>query len=246
MISTERHQQILNALADEPFIKLKALADRLHVSVMTIRRDVAKLSSTGALIAVRGGVKSLASVTRSQNKTPENYPLLKAALSYLEQSRVIFLDSGTLCHQLAQLIPWTSEMTAVTNDFHIAEGIVRETSAKLFFIGGELNRSDNTCHKSLALEMLNSLSFELLFLSPDSWSERGVWHHDEHRQSWYRMLTRAARRTVLLADSKYYDQSGLFNLYTLGIADVVITNYPAAELVLKDRIDPLKFHPLRD
>ena len=246
MIPAERHQHILDALADEPCLSLAALADRLHVSVMTIRRDAAELSASGALIAVRGGVKSLASITRSRESAPENRSLLRTALSYLDRSQVIFLDSGALCRQLAQQIPWTTEMTAVTNDFLIGGDIVRDTPAQLFFIGGELNRSDQTCHKSLALETLNSLSFELLYLSPMSWSERGVWHHDEHRQRWYRALAAASRRTVLLADSCRYDQSGLFNLYSLNIADVVITNFPAAERMLKGRVDPLKLHPLRD
>ena len=246
MIPAERHQHILDALADESCLSLAALAERLRVSVMTIRRDVAELSASGALIAVRGGVKSLVSVARSREGVAESRSLLRAALSYVKESRVIFLDSGALCRQLAQQIPWTAEMTAVTNDFLIAGDILRDTPAQLFFIGGELSRSDHSCYKSLALESLGSLSFELLYLSPMSWSERGVWHHDEHRQRWYRALATASRRTVLLADSRRYDQSGLFNLYSLTIADVVITNFPAAERMLQGRVDPLKLHPLRD
>lgn len=246
MIPAERHQHILDALADESCLSLAALADRLRVSVMTIRRDVAALSASGALIAVRGGVKSIAAVARSRESVAESRSLLRAALSYLRESRVIFLDSGALCRQLAQQIPWTAEMTAVTNDFLIAGDILNDTPAQLFFIGGELNRCDHSCHKSLALQSLGSLSFELLYLAPMSWSERGVWHHDEHRQRWYHALTAASRRTILLADSRRYDKSGLFHLYSLGIADVMITNFPAAERMLQGRVDPLKLHPLQE
>ncbi|WP_313396390.1 DeoR/GlpR family DNA-binding transcription regulator [Pantoea septica] len=246
MIPAQRQQHILDALAESPCLSLAALADRLRVSVMTIRRDVAELSAAGALIAVRGGVKSLTSPARSRAGAAENRSLLQAALSYLGQNRIIFLDSGPLGRQLAQLIPWTAEMTAVTNDFLIAGDIARDTPTQLFFIGGELNRSDHTCHKSLALDTLGALSFQLLYLSPMSWSERGVWHHDEYRQKWYRTLVAASRRTVLLAESRRYDQSGLFNLYSLTIADVVITDFPAAERLLQGRVDPLKLHPLRD
>ena len=246
MIPTERHQHILDALGDECFLSLATLAERLSVSVMTIRRDVAELSASGALIAVRGGVKSLGSVARSCDDVAESRSLLHTALSYLKESRVIFLDSGPLCRKLAQQILWTTEMTAVTNDFLIAGDILRDTPAQLFFIGGELSRSDHSCYKSLALESLCSLSFELLYLSPLSWSEHGVWHHDEHRQHWYRALVSVSRRTVLLADSSRYDQRGLFKLYSLNMADVVITNFPAAERMLQGRVDPLKLHPLRD
>lgn len=245
MIPAQRQQHILDALAETPSLSLAALADQLRVSVMTIRRDVAELSAAGALIAVRGGVKSLTSAARSRASAADNRTLLQAALSYLDQNRIIFLDSGSLGRQLAQLIPWTAEMTAVTNDFLIAGDIARDTPAQLFFIGGELNRSDHTCHKSLALDMLGSLSFELLYLSPMSWNERGVWHHDEHRQKWYRTLAAASRRTVLLAESRRYDPRGLFNLYSLSIADVVITDYPAAQSKLNGYVDARKLSALR-
>jgi Transcriptional regulators of sugar metabolism len=244
MIPAERHQLILDALQGQNFVSIAALAQALNVSEMTIRRDVAELSSKGALQAVRGGAKSLTPPISNVQTSIENRMLLRAALSYLEGSRVIFLDSGLLCRQLAQLIPWSSKMTVVTNDFMIAHDIMHHTPAQLLFIGGELNRNDNSCHKSLALESLGRLNFELLFLSPASWNERGVWHHEEHRQAWYSRLMTASRRKVLFAEDNNYDQSGLFKLYSLSEADVVISNYPAIECLVRGRVDPLKLHPI--
>ena len=244
MIPAERHQQIIDALHCQSFVSIAALAQSLNVSEMTIRRDVAELSSSGKLLAVRGGVRSLSPPVANAQATTENLVLLRAALSYLEGSRVIFFDSGVLCRQLAQLIPWSSKMTVVTNDFMIAHDIMRQTQAQLLFIGGELNRHDNSFHKSLALESLGRMNFELLFLSPATWNERGIWHHDEHRQEWYTRLMAVSRRKVLLAEGKSYDQSGLFKLYSLNEADVVISDYPTIERLVSGRVDPLKLHPL--
>lgn len=244
MIPAERHQQIVDALQGQSFVSFAVLAQSLNVSEMTIRRDVAELSSKGILLAVRGGVRSLTPLISNAQTTAENRMLLRAALSYLEGSRVIFFDSGVLCRQLAQLIPWSSKMTVVTNDFMIAHDIMRQTQAQLLFIGGELNRNDNSCHKSLALESLGRLNFELLFLSPASWNERGVWHHDEHRQAWYSRLMASSRQKVLLAEGSNYDQSGLFKLYSLSEADILISNYSAIGHLVRGWIDPLKLHPL--
>lgn len=244
MIPAERHQLIVNALQGQSFMSIAALAQSLNVSQMTIRRDVAELSSKGTLLAVRGGVRSPTPLTSNAQTTDENLVLLRMALSYLEGSQVIFFDSGILCRQLAQLIPWSSKMTVVTNDFMIAHDIIRNTQAQLFFIGGELNRNDNTCHKSLALKSLGQLSFELLFLSPTSWNKKGVWHHDEHRQVWYSHLMAASRWKILLAEEKKYDQGGLFQLYSLNEADVVISNHPAIKSLTEGRVDPLRLHPL--
>lgn len=244
MIPAERQKQIIDALQGQSFLSIAVLAQRLKVSEMTIRRDVAELSSKGILLAVRGGVKSLTPPMSNVQVITENRVLLRAALSYLEGSRVIFFDSGVLCRQLAQLIPWSSKMTVVTNDFMIAHDIMRQTQAQLLFIGGELNRRDNSCHKSLAIESLGKLSFELLFLSPGSWNENGIWHHDEYRQEWYTRLMAASRRKVLLAEAGSYDHGGMFKNYSLNEVDVVISNYLNIEHLLNGKVDALKLHPL--
>ncbi|MBM7344856.1 DeoR/GlpR family DNA-binding transcription regulator [Pantoea coffeiphila] len=246
MIPAERHQQLLKVLQGQCFISIAALAQSLNVSEMTVRRDVAELSSRGKLLVVRGGVKSLAPPLGNTLTTAENRVLLHAALSYLEESRVIFLDCGLICRQLAQLIPWSSKMTVVTNDFTIACDIIRQTKAQLVFIGGELNRNDNSCGKSLAMESLGRLSFDLLFLSPGSWNENGIWHHDEYRQEWYSCLMAGSRRKVLLAQEGNYDQGGLFKLYSLSELDMVLSDYPSIERLLSGRVDPLTLHPLRN
>ncbi|MXP60616.1 DeoR/GlpR transcriptional regulator [Pantoea sp. Taur] len=244
MIPAERHQHIIEALREQSFLSMATLAQMLSVSEMTIRRDVAELSSRGALLAVRGGVKSLAIPTSGSMREIENRLLLRAALSYLEGCRVIFFDSGVICRQLAHLIPWSSGMTAVTNDFNIAHDIMRHTQAQLLFIGGELNRNDSSCHKVLALNSLEKLNFELLFLSPGSWNEKGIWHHEEHRQAWYSQLMSISHRKVILAESGNYDQRGMFKLYSLADADVVISNKISIERLLNGSIDPLKLHPV--
>lgn len=244
MIPAERHKQIIDALLGQNFLSISALAQSLKVSEMTIRRDVAELSSKGTLLAVRGGVKSLTPPMANVQVIAQNRVLLRAAMSYLEGSRVIFFDSGVLCRQLAQLIPWSSKMTVVTNNFMIAHDIMRQTQAQLLFIGGELNRRDNSCHKSLAIESLGRLNFELLFLSPESWNENGIWHHDEHRQEWYLRLMAASRRKVLLAEAGSYNHRGLFKLYSLSEVDVVISNYINAERLFNGKADLIRLHPL--
>lgn len=244
LIPIKRHQFILNAIMEEEYISLIALADLLDVSVMTIRRDVAELSSQGALVAVRGGVKPLIAPSFRMASLPENDRLVRAALSQVKESQTLFLEGGSLCRQLAQLIPWRAGMTLVTNDFYLAEDVMRQTSAQIFLIGGELDRSNNTFHNQIALEMLKSLSFELLFLAPTSWSERGIRHHDEHRQVWYRTLLAVSRRSVMLADRRYYDKSGLFTLYPLSAPDIVLTNHPSASRILEGKIDPQKLYSL--
>lgn len=224
MFIAERQQKILDALSLQSFISLSHLADLLQVSVMTVRRDVAKLSSRGQIIAVRGGVKSL-SVASGELQPKRPASLLRAALEQIGDKRVIFLDGGEACRELVRYIPWREDMTAITNDFQTASEIITQSPGKFYFIGGELRRSDSTFHHRLALDALNVLNFELVFLSPDSWDASGAWHQEKHRQTWYQTLFARSGNTVLIARSRDLGRNGLYKLYPLEKANVILTDH---------------------
>ena len=55
-VKQQRHQKIVDLIAEAEELTLPELADRLgHVSVVTVRRDVAELSERGLLTRTRGG-----------------------------------------------------------------------------------------------------------------------------------------------------------------------------------------------
>ncbi|SUH35343.1 DeoR family transcriptional regulator [Salmonella enterica subsp. enterica] len=58
MIPTERRQIILDMVAEKGIVSIAELTERMHVSHMTIRRDLQKLEQQGAVIQVSGGVQS--------------------------------------------------------------------------------------------------------------------------------------------------------------------------------------------
>lgn len=244
MIPAERQLKIIDALTTQTFISLPQLAEMFNVSVMTIRRDVAELSARGQITAVRGGVKFPSASNISGDYSSHHPSLLRAALSQVGNSRIVFLDSGKLCFELAQYIPWKEDMTVLTNDFEIASHIISHTHAGLYFIGGTLCRTDNTSHRLIDQEILKSINFELLFLAPEHWTDRGAWHHEQHRQKWYQSLIESAGKTVLLAKSNGYGKSGMFRLYPLERADVILTDYVSSDYLNSGFISPEKLHIL--
>ncbi|HAV1626406.1 TPA: DeoR/GlpR transcriptional regulator [Enterobacter hormaechei subsp. steigerwaltii] len=244
MTVTERQLKIVDMLTCQTFISLPQLAKVFKVSVMTIRRDVAELSAQGQIIAVRGGVKSISAPSNSASNGGHHPSLLRAAWSQVGNNRIIFLDSGKLCFDLARYIPWREDMTVITNDFEIANHIISNTHAGMYFIGGKLCREDNTSHHLIAQEILKSINFELLFLAPEHWTDRGAWHHEQNRQNWYQLLTGSAGKIVLLAESKVYGKSGMFRLYPLEKADVILTDYTSSEYLNSGVISPQKLHIL--
>lgn len=245
MIPAERHQRILEMVSIKHFVSLRELSDMLNVTVMTIRRDIEQLSARGIITSTRGGVKSRDEVP--VRKLPEavgSNALVRAALSYLGDSKVVYIDGGKLTLELAMFFPYSDEMTIVTNDFSIAQHVMAHSSAALFFIGGKLSRHDNTFHQRVALETLKSLNFEKAFIAPESWDDKGVFHHDEFRTSYYDAIISASRKCIMLADSQSYGSNTLYKMFSLTDMDMVITDLSSSEVILSRRIDPLKLHPI--
>lgn len=134
MIPAERHQRILEVVSIKHFVSLRELSDMLDVTVMTIRRDIEQLSARGVIMPTRGGVKSRETPLRLPVERPGAHYLVRAALRYLGDSKVIYLDGGKLTFELATFFPYSDEMTIVTNDFAIAQHVMTHSSAALFLL----------------------------------------------------------------------------------------------------------------
>ncbi|WP_292542876.1 DeoR family transcriptional regulator, partial [Mesorhizobium sp.] len=56
MIHSKRHGEILRLLNEEGTITIASLADRLGVSLETVRRDVKPLTNDGSILKMHGAV----------------------------------------------------------------------------------------------------------------------------------------------------------------------------------------------
>lgn len=95
MIPTERRQIILDMVAEKGIVSIAELTERMHVSHMTIRRDLQKLEQQGAVIQVSGGVQSSTRVAhepshqiKSELATPQKRRLANWPPAWYSQKAV--------------------------------------------------------------------------------------------------------------------------------------------------------------
>ncbi|EBQ0071937.1 DeoR/GlpR transcriptional regulator, partial [Salmonella enterica subsp. enterica] len=128
MIPTERRQIILDMVAEKGVVSIAELTERMHVSHMTIRRDLQKLEQQGAVIQVSGGVQSSTRVAhepshqiKTELATPQKAAIGKLAASLVQPESCIYLDAGTTTLAIARQLVTMNKLTVVTNDFVIAD-----------------------------------------------------------------------------------------------------------------------------
>src|ERR1700751_4775997 len=106
-----RRQQILNILEETGALNVTELADRLGVSLVTIRKDLDDLGAEGLLERTFGGAVfshpsrfNRSFLQRALEHRQEKRAIAAAALEYIKEGDTIILDAGTTTLVLAQLL----------------------------------------------------------------------------------------------------------------------------------------------
>src|ERR1700757_1425939 len=106
-----RRQQMLNLLEETGTLNVSELADRLGVSLVTVRKDLDELGAEGLLERTFGGAVfshrsrfNRSFLQRALEHRQEKRAIAAAALEYVQDGDTIILDAGTTTLALAQLL----------------------------------------------------------------------------------------------------------------------------------------------
>lgn len=106
----QRWKEIVNLLREYEYFSVEALAERLDVSIATVRRDLASLEENQLIIRTRGGAKVRKEevdepplLIRTFKRTNEKETIGKLAASLIQDHDVIWIDPGTTT---LQMIPY--------------------------------------------------------------------------------------------------------------------------------------------
>lgn len=136
MITENRHRFILEILARQKSATVQQLAEELHTSESTIRRDLAALDSQGMLRKVHGGATVIGKSYLSQEAdmltkeglyVPEKKLIGRAAAALIKRDDFVYIDAGTTTLQLAHAISGDAlEASYVTNGLAHTQVLARK------------------------------------------------------------------------------------------------------------------------
>ena len=169
MIRAERFNLITNLSNEKDVITLEELAERLNVSVATVRRDVEELCAQGIVDKTRGGIifrnkkqdTEPSLQLRSYSNLEEKKRIAQAALRYVEPNSYYMFDSGSTVGQLIRLIPMDFPVSIVTYDLSYITDLNALKNADVFILGGKLRRGQMACHGPNAEQWLDQMNAEI-------------------------------------------------------------------------------------
>ncbi len=146
MLAIARKAAIRERLHENQSVRITELAQQLHVTKETIRRDLREMEQNGELVRTHGGAYILEGVqndldvsTRQVLKIPEKEKIAQKCDAIIESGDYIFLDGSTTCWSVARKI-FSRKLTVLTSSLEIANILCTSSTIKLHVIGGEFSR----------------------------------------------------------------------------------------------------------
>jgi DeoR/GlpR family transcriptional regulator of sugar metabolism len=232
MLAEQRRQEILKMLRAEGALSARAVAERLGVSLATVRRDMSMLHGDGRLHRVHGGAMLGEATEPSFEDVAVTHPeakdrLARRAATLVPDGAVVLCDIGTSVHRVAAHLHGRP-LAVVTNSLAVYEELKDDEAIDLVLLGGQVRRNYRSMVGFLTEQALEQVHADLLFLGTSGVRGDGsVMDTTTVEVPVKRAMLRSADRTVLIADGSKFPGSGLARVCGPERLDVLVTDEDA-------------------
>ena len=230
MLNAERRDKILEVLGRDQRVLASELATSFGVSEDTIRRDLRELAEEGLLRRVYGGAvpRSPASPTFARRKgesTAAKATIARAAVRFLRNGQVIFLDAGTTTLEVATHLPPDLKLTVVTNSLPIASALADHPGARVIVLGGVLLKETLATVGAETVDAYRRVRADVCVLGVASLHPEvglGVFYHEDAEVK--RAMIASAAEVMVLAASDKLNTSAPFVAGPLSVVNRLVTD----------------------
>jgi len=247
MLKEERFDRLLSILAENEFVTVKTLSEKLNVSMPTIRRDLAELADQNRLQRSHGGAMRL---DEKRSTTPVDFRrsvnakekaiIARAAVRFLRSNSVVFIDASTTAAHIIDYLEGFRDLIVITNSLMSAAHL-QSQGIRTYCLGGEVISSSIAVGGRIATEAASNFNIDLMFFSSYGVNDQGmIVDTSEKENELRRYILQHADTSVFLCDKSKFGKSSVFNFASLNEVDYMITNgdvpehYPTArkEIIL--------------
>lgn len=247
MLAHERAEKIVERLRQRGTVSAQELVRLLQVSAPTIRRDLERLESEGALRRVHGGaylpeaggavetageVEVPFAASAADNAAQKEAVAVQAA-ALVCPGQVVLLDIGTTTMRIARHLRGR-HATVITASLAVLDMLRHDETADLVLLGGTLRRNYQSLVGPLTEDALGSVSADIAFLSCTGVRPDGSVVDDISQEATLkRAMVRSATRVVLAAPASKFPGTGSLRICKLDDLDDLVTNANVDEVMLE-------------
>jgi len=240
LLSTNRHQQILDFVLDNRQATVAQLSQLVDVSETTIRRDLDKLQSMGQVRRVHGGAIALKladpeppALQRMDENAEAKKGIGMAAASLIQNGETVFLGSGTTTLQVASSLPDDGSLTVVTNSLTILNALAGRPNVTLIVLGGLFRYSELSMIGHITERAMEELRADKVIMGIRALNSRDGLTNDSLSEAMTdRAIVNLGRQVIVVADHTKFGRVSTVLVAPISAVDVIVTDSqaPADEL----------------
>lgn len=230
---TKRHADILAILEVEGSATITALAERLNVSLETVRRDVKPLTDSGRLVRVHGAVGLAGQIGEApfQKRMRENAEakraIARAVAATIRDGESVMFDTGTTTSFVARELIRHRRLTVVTNSSDIARTLATLNGNRVYMAGGELRPDSGAAFGKSALDFIAQFTVHHAVISAGAVDEGGIMDYDLEEAEFARVVLSRGQRRVVVTDHSKFGRRGLIAVAGFDEAGEIVTDQGA-------------------
>jgi DeoR/GlpR family transcriptional regulator of sugar metabolism len=240
-----RMNKILTALQQNGSVSVEELSEQLHVTVVTIRKDLDALEGQGRLRRTHGGAVSMAPLfyepfrndrsfqAQVEKFADEKRRIGRAAAALINEGETIALTPGTTTTQVIRGLPLDQKITIVTSTVNVAMELSKRKDLNVFVTGGHLHGEWFSLVGPTAVHSLSQVVIHTLFVGSDGIDAKsGPTCYSPEEASVNSAMVRHARRRIAVVDHTKFGKVAGWRICQTTDLDLVITDSGATDAVL--------------
>jgi len=239
MNHSKRHGEILRLLQEEGTITIASLAQKLGVSLETVRRDVKPLTRNGSVLKMHGAIGLPALVgeapfeRRMRDNAEAKRAIARLVAGTIRDGESVMLDTGTTTSFLARELLGHRRLTVVTNSSDIARTLATVNGNKVYMAGGELRSDSGAAFGVSAIDFVSRFSMNHAVISAGAVNaETGVMDYVLEEAEFASVVLSRGARSVVVTDHTKFGRQGLVQVCGFdGFTELVTDRPPPPEIV---------------
>ncbi len=228
---SKRHGDILRLLQEDGTITIARLAEKLGVSLETVRRDVKPLARDGSILKMHGAI-GLPSVVgeapferRMREQADAKRAIARLVAATIADGESVMLDTGTTTSFLARELLNHRRLTVVTNSSDIARTLATVNGNKVYMAGGELRSDSGAAFGVSAIEFVTRFSVNHAVITAGAIDvQHGVMDYVLEEAEFARVVLTRGTRRVVVTDHTKFGRQGLVQVCGFAAFDLLATD----------------------
>jgi DeoR family transcriptional regulator, glycerol-3-phosphate regulon repressor len=237
MSPNPRQLTLLTVVRAQGSVTVDALADKLGVTLQTVRRDVQRLADEGLLARFHGGVRvpgstveNIAHQQRESLHAQGKARIARAVATQVPNGCSLVLNIGTTTEAIARALLQHEGLRVITNNLNVAAILSANERCEVIVVGGVVRGRDRGIVGEAAVDFIRQFKVDIALIGISGIEADGTLRDYDYREvKVSQTIIAHAREVWVAADISKFNRPAMVELGNLSQIDRLFTDAPPPE-----------------